>query len=159
MELINGHISGKLYHESRRVWFVVYLLSPETVNSIENHFGCCGWHNALDYCQRKFRGHKIMHVIQYVSYLFCTLPFFAHCLFSIIFEIEHVKKAKYVLVNEISSIMFHFHDMDLDRFASLQPTVPSDTFYSDEQPALIDTTDESIYENNYSSGNKRVRPF
>ena len=46
----------KLMHESRRLWMIMKTLTDgQATKDLERELSCCGFNNALDYCDRKFR--------------------------------------------------------------------------------------------------------
>ena len=44
-----------LKHESRRIWMILKTLTDgQATKDLERELSCCGFNNALDYCDRKF---------------------------------------------------------------------------------------------------------
>ena len=43
--------------EARRLWMIMKVLTDgQATKDLERELSCCGYFNALDYCDRKFRG-------------------------------------------------------------------------------------------------------
>ena len=50
-----GELKLKLKHESRRIWMIMKTLTDgQATKDLERELSCCGFNNALDYCDRKF---------------------------------------------------------------------------------------------------------
>ena len=46
----------KLKDDSRRFWMIMKTLTDgQATKDLERELSCCGFNNALDYCDRKFR--------------------------------------------------------------------------------------------------------
>ena len=52
--------------EARRLWMIMKVLTDgQATKDLERELSCCGYFNALDYCDRKFRGLRhVRHLTQ-----------------------------------------------------------------------------------------------
>ena len=54
-----GELKLKLKHESRRIWMIMKTLTDgQATKDLERELSCCGFNNALDYCDRKLQAYK-----------------------------------------------------------------------------------------------------
>ena len=58
----------KFKQESRRLWMVLKTLTDgQATNDVERELSCCGYNNALDYCDCKYkkRGKRLSEIFQH----------------------------------------------------------------------------------------------